>query len=363
VNSQNAAPLYREAFAYQERLDAIFPDETHRRKVWTKVMVERNFDDEARHFLEVIDPQLDRVVEASALSECRWDQEFYDDYGGLLARGSSLAKMLLARMELRAQDGATDAALDDFIAIIRLSKNFEGEHRSYLGFMIRNAMQLSAINGLAGVLPRKNEAAMKRLAEFWSRHRSASRWELGERIRADARLTFDEIRRQLATGTDVAKLKEWMFHKGGMNPRTPYFEAITNEAGMLAALKELEAYTECGAAVCDHQNFEQFNEARALFAKDHGGKPIDRAWWFTTGGQEAHGLEVHYLKAKRIEIATAMFGLAIQRAIAGERALEEVTDPATGRPFVIRADGEGYVIESESEGFKEPVRLAVGGPD
>ncbi len=355
VNGQNAAPRYLEAFKYQQRLNAEFPDETVRREVWMKVVRERDFDADARRFLEVTDPFLDLAVAGSASPDCRWDKDFFDGYVGMLAECRSVATLLTARMELRARDEATDAALNDFMAIIRMSENFEGEHHAITGFLIKNAMQSTAIQRLAGVLPLENRAAMNRLSEFWSRHRSELKWDLGERMRQDARLGLGEIRRWLAAGTDLSTIKDWMFERGGLNSRAPFIADIEDADGMLAALSQFEDYNTRAAAVCEHRDIEPFTQARLQFENAFSGQPVERAWWFT-----ADGLDVYYFKAKKVEIVTAMLDLALQRAVSGDEALMRITDPATGRPFATRLEGPGYVIKTESAEPQAKCQLSVG---
>src|SRR5690606_22120448 len=130
---------------------------------------------------------------------------------------------------------------------------------------------------------------------------------------------------QLEAGNAVEEVKKLMILEQFSSNIRGFFAAIDDQAGMLAALKKLEEYNEFGAVVCDNESFEAFNAARTRFAEEYQGTPIYRAWWFTSDG-----LESSYLRAKMHQVATAMFDLAIQRAINGDRALEEVTDPATG---------------------------------
>jgi hypothetical protein len=115
--------------------------------------------------------------------------------------------------------------------------------------------------------------------------------------------------------------------------------------------------------MCDAPTILEFKEQLAAFEMEFGGQPATRAGWFTLGEHPEHGWSRFYLRARKLEIVTAMFDLAIQRARDGERSEVLAIDPVGGRPFVILNDNDGYLIQSEFDGFDGPVRLHVGQKD
>lgn len=357
---QNAAPIYREAFRYEQRLQTEFPDQAHRYEVWNKVMTKRDFDTEARRYLKVIGPELDQAVEASALPECRWDQAFYQGYVTSLAKCKSLASVLTARMILRSDDGNTEGALGDFMAVIRMSERFEGEYRSTIGIILKRDMQRNAIQEYAKILPEEDKAVLTRLSEFWPGHRSHLQWELGDCFREETQRTFGEIRRQLTDGRNISDIKEWMLKSGGFNTGAPFLEAVKDPSELKPALQELETNCLRIADVLDQQDLDRFNEELQRYVKDYRGKPVIRASWYPSTESVAKNLRVYFEKAKMTGIVTAMFDLAVRRALNGEAALKSIKDPATGRPFIIRPAEPGYVIESEFTWLKKPIQLQVG---
>ncbi|MBI1177500.1 hypothetical protein GC207_08685 [bacterium] len=357
---QNAAPLYRKAFRYEQRLQKEFPDQARRFEVWKKVMQKRDFDEEARRYLDAIAPELDQAVAASKMPTCRWNEDFYQGYVMSVAKCKSLAKVLIARMILRSKDGEIDGGLADFMAVIRMSDQFEGEYRSTIGLILKRETQWQVIQEYAKVLPQKNQAALIRLTDFWSQHQSDYQWELGDSLREETHRTFAEIQKQLTNGRAVSDIKKWMLESGGFNTKAPLLEAANAKADLEPVLQKLQTQCLRIADVLDQQDVDRFNEELRTYMNDYAGTPVARAGWFAMANDGANSLRIVYEKAKMTEIATAMFDLAVKRSLNGDAALESVKDPATGRRFIVRPTEAGYLIESAFAGRKKPIQLQVG---